>query len=360
MHARAALQTQAMIVAGLTHIIDQTCQGAYAISMQNVGDANIIYDSTKPRMIPTPMDFRDEHEGASPFARLIPGSEGRLKRTTFEDQFTLVRSLSHTARRFVRRNGEKRRRMRREALSMAERADKIASFAGGVTEDKGRIKLPQVQIEAVDDILVDDYKEAAKDAVLAGMILARLGGGENLLKAQEVLMDGARYMAISRMPIAGAVVAGGAANLAAPWSVRDYWVKEMRQEAGRMWSQSIERVNDPASELDRIFYGLVNAPKHKFVRGLLIKLVGLREEEDDLMIAAGDSLRLGLAIAKSSEPSAGEWNNVMWSVNKALTYWWVEHKRGNIDIDDLYPEMVAAEETLIMAGRLASPGVFVT
>lgn len=369
MYARTALPNQFMIIEGLSHVIDQTCQGTYAISKHHIGEGNLVFGKVKPLDVPRLIRLGVE-PGYSSYIdfRLVEG-RGAFRKSPFYEEVQIIQGISNRATKFVKgfRRGE--REVRRVASSLAERAENASygaqlhlsvakSLAEKATDfeksDVGE-KLWHHQREQYSRA-VREFSVSAHSSIMSGMLFASIDGSEERMRAQEYLLSGARDLSRIGMPIAGATAAMSAAALAMPWNRVDDRIRQLKREAGRMWSQSLT-TRDRASELDRVFLGLVSAPENQYLRLLLIKLIYERGESGDVMGMAGGYLRLALAIAKSENPNFGDWNRVKTCVDRALKAWWSAHEIGEIDIDEIYPEVVVAEEIAIMAGALELHGV---
>lgn len=179
-----------------------------------------------------------------------------------------------------------------------------------------------------------------------------LNNGEDLVLAQNALSAGARDFSRIGMPVAGATVQKSAAAISQPWNRMDDRTREMKKEAGRMWAQSLQVRNDEISELDRVFLGLISAPKNEYVRLLLIKLLQMHGKGESWMCIAADYLRLALAVAKGDNPSYEDWFVVRTCIDRALKIFWAMHRSEEFDIDEIMPGVESAEEIALWAGAL--------
>jgi hypothetical protein len=336
MYSQAALPTQAMVVAGLSSVINDVCCGAYAITKQCTDDGDLVFDSVKPVDVPRIIRMGAE-PGRSSYIRTM-GSRGKrtVRKSPFFKEVQVVQGISDRAKRFAKgvRKGEKE--IRKTAISLAVRADNAADAAWCMVEPDKR---------------AETFGISAHSAVTSGMLFSMLGSSEDIVSAQKALTVGAQHLSRIGMPIAGATAQASAVAMSQPWNRMDDRTREMKKEAGRMWAQSLQ-IWDQVSELDRVFLGLISAPKNEYVRLLLIKLIHMHEQNSNWMCMAADYLRLALAVAKSENPNHDDWLVVRTCVDRALKIWWVLHRNREIDIGEMMPEVTTAEEIALWAGAL--------
>lgn len=321
--------TQLTIISALTQVIDDLCSGPYAVNRQFIADEEIVFSSMKPSTVPSLIVLGEEAHH-DPFMRSWlrdRSTKSGKRKTLFYDGVTRAWELSKKAAMTVKALQGSENGIRREALAHAEKASN-AKKAG-------------------------DVVEGGKEATFAGLLLARLKGGEDLLLSQGFLSSGASMFVEGGSTEAGATVAGIAAGVTEPWNRADELTRELRRDSGRMWTESVFSRDDPSTELDRIFLGLVNAPEHDCVRLLMLRLAVLSNQSEDPMIEVGSLLRFGLMLAKSGRLNSEDWENLFYAVDNALAVMWDADAAGRIDLDDMWPELETTEEVAYLASSMA-------
>ena len=329
MRLYGTVPTQYMVVAGLTSVINSVCCGKYAVTKQHVDDGVIIFGSQKPdpNKVPRLVSMGESVHSGPYMDMWVSGDKKQRKETPFFKDIALVQGLARKAAKFAERKHGSERVMRRESFSLAQQAAN-ADVRG-------------------------DREFAARTSIASGMLLAQIDRVEERFLAQDMFLSGARISEEDGRPIAGAVALNFAAGLSAPWNNADGRTTQLRRGAAHLFAESVETIRDPASLLDRLFFGLVNKPDDSDLVSLLLNLVSVHEARQDELGIAGDLLRLGLSIAKTENPDKEEWLNVALTIDTALSILW--HADGNIlfDIDEIYPEIRLAEETAGWASHLS-------
>jgi len=326
-----------MVVVGLSEVINGVCCGAYAITKQCSDDGDLVFDSVKPTDVPRIIRMGAGSERPSYVDTMKPASRSAMKRSTFFKDVGIVQGLSNRAKRFAAGLRNSERQIRRSAVSLALHADNAAEVAEQTIDPVKRAEILGISANA---------------ATISGFLFSMLDTGEDVVLGQKALSAGACSFSRMGMPVAGATVQTSAAVMSKPWNRMDDRTRRMKKEAGRIWAQSLQVRDDEMSELDRIFLGLVSAPKNEYVRLLLVRLLEMHGRSGNWLCMSADYLRLGLAVAKSENPTHKDWFVVKTCVNRALGIWWGLHQRGEMDIEEIMPEVETAEEIALWAGTL--------
>lgn len=337
MSIKTVLPTQAMVVAGLSAVINDVCCGAYAITRQCTDNGDLVFDSIKPTDVPRIINMGVESQRPFYFNTVNPKGKGAIRKSPFFQEVGIVQGISNRAKRFAKGLAKGEREIRRTAVSLAVRADNAAETAAWTIEPEKRAEIMGI---------------SAHSAVMSGMLFSMLDHSEDLVLAQDALTAGARQLSRMGLPVAGATAATSAAVIAQPWNRMDDRTRIIKKEAGRMWAQSLQMRDDEATELDRVFLGLITAPRNEYVRLLLLKLLQMHGRGGNWICMSADYLRLGLAVAKGDNPTHEDWFVVRTCVDRALKIWWGLHQSGEMDIDEVMPEVETAEEIALWAGAL--------